>query len=233
MRQDELTGSRLIDMILDASKQNGTGQWTSQSAMDLHVPIPVIDASVAMRDLSALKAQRTDAHKVLHWHKEVFHGTDTELVSCLENALYFGMIVTYAQGMALLQRASNEYGYGLKIADVARIWRGGCIIRSALLDDILTAYTSQPELVNLMVDEELALKLESCQDGFRIALKTAIGAGVPVPCMMAALASYDGYRNSWLPANLIQAQRDYFGAHTYERTDRKGTFHTQWEQKTQ
>jgi 6-phosphogluconate dehydrogenase len=143
------------------------------------------------------------------------------------------MITTYAQGIALLQHASKEYNYGLKLCDVASIWRGGCIIRSALLEDIHSAYLSDPGLANIMVNNELALKLLSCQDSLRLVIKTGIDAGVPIPVMMSSLAYYDGYRSCWLPANLIQAQRDYFGAHTYERNDRAGIFHTQWEQKQQ
>ena len=232
-QNDEFSGKRLIDMILDTSKQNGTGQWTSQSAMGLYLPIPVIDASVSARDLSALKEERVAAQKILQWHKVVFKENDSELVDWLENALYFSMIAVYAQGMSLLQRASKEYHYDLKLDEVARIWRGGCIIRSVLLEDILSAYSDEPTLPNLMVNNQLALKLEQCQDGFRLAIKTAIETGIPAPAMMASLAYFDGYRRGWLPANLIQAQRDYFGAHTYERIDRKGIFHTQWDQKQQ
>jgi 6-phosphogluconate dehydrogenase len=232
-QNDDLTGNRLIDMILDSSKQNVTGQWNSESAMGLYLPIPVIDASVSARDLSALKEERVAAQKMLQWHKVVFQGNDSELVDWLENALYFSMITAYTQGMSLLQRASKEYKYDLKLNEVASIWRGGCIIRSVLLEDILTAFSDEPALQNLMVNKQLSLKLEQCQDGFRLAIKTAIDTGVPVPAMMASLAYYDGYRSGWLPANLIQAQRDYFGAHTYERVDRKGIFHTQWDQKQQ
>jgi len=231
-QKDELTQNDLVDMILDASKQNGTGQWTSQSAMDLHLPIPSIDASVSARDLSSLKDERIAAQKLLAWKKIEFKNNDSELVDWLENALYFSMITAYAQGMVLMQYASKKNNYGLKLDEVASIWRGGCIIRSALLEDILTAYKSEPELANVLVNKDLALKLQTCQDGFRLAIKAGIDAGVPMPVMMASLAYFDGYRSGWLPANLIQAQRDYFGAHTYERTDRKGIFHTQWNQKT-
>jgi len=231
LQKDDLTGNRLIDMILDKSKQNGTGQWTSQSAMDMYLPIPNIDAAVSMRDISAFKEERAAAHKMLQWNKVPFRGSKSELIGWLENALYFSMITTYAQGMSLLQRASKEYNYDLKLDAVARIWRGGCIIRSGLLDDILAAYSSEPSLSNLVVNKDMTHQLEICQDGFRLVVKTAIDTGVPIPAMMASLAYYDAYRSDWLPANLIQAQRDYFGAHTYERTDRNGTFHTQWIQK--
>ena len=227
-QNDDLTGSRLVDMILDRSNQNGTGQWMSQSAMGLYLPIPLIDASVSARDLSALKEDRIAAQKILEWSKIDFKENESELVDWLENALYFSMITAYAQGMSLLQSASEEYNYDFKLSDVARIWRGGCIIRSLLLEDIFSAYSDEPALSNLMINKQLALRLVACQNGFRLAIKAAINNGVPVPAMMASLAYYDGYRSGWLPANLIQAQRDYFGAHTYERTDRKGTFHTQW-----
>ncbi|MBA3827659.1 MAG: NADP-dependent phosphogluconate dehydrogenase [Taibaiella sp.] len=232
-QEDDLTKNRLIDMILDASKQNGTGQWTSQSAMGLYLPVPNIDTAVSTRDLSGLKEERVAAQKKLQWNKATFKGQPNELIDWLENAVYFSMITTYAQGMSLLQRASKEYGYDLKLNEVASIWRGGCIIRSVLLDDILSAYSNEPALVNLVVNEGLANKLQSCQDGFRLAIKTGIETGVPLPVMMSSLAYYDGYRSGWLPANLIQAQRDYFGAHTYERTDRAGIFHTQWSQNKQ
>jgi 6-phosphogluconate dehydrogenase len=229
-QHDDLTDNRLIDMILDSSKQNGTGQWTTQTAMDLFMPVPAIDAAVSMRDMSALKSERIAAQKKLEWHTVAFKQSDRELIDWLEDALYFSMITAYAQGMALLQRASEKLNYNLKLDDVAAIWRGGCIIRSVLLEDILSAYAADPSLANLMVNSEMALKLQACQDGFRFAVKTAVSTGVPMPAMMASLAYYDSYRSSWLPANLIQAQRDYFGAHTYERTDRKGIFHTQWNQ---
>lgn len=231
-QKDDMTGNDLVDMILDTSEQNGTGQWTSQSAMDMHLPIPDIDAAVSARDLSALKEERVAAQKIFEWHNEPFKNSDSELVDWLEDALYFVMITTYAQGMYLMQHASKTNNYGLKLDDVARIWRGGCIIRSALLEDIMTAYKGDPNLVNLIVDKNIASKLQESQDGFRLAIKAGISAGVPMPVMSAALAYYDGYRNGWSPANLIQAQRDYFGAHTYKRIDRSGIFHTQWNQKT-
>jgi 6-phosphogluconate dehydrogenase len=229
-QKDDLTGSDLVDMILDTSKQNGTGQWTSQSAMDLYLPIPDIDAAVSARDLSAIKAERLAAEKILHWHKVDFRNSTSELVDWLEQALYFSMITVYAQGMALLQRASKEFKYELKLDEVAKIWRGGCIIRSVLLEDIMTAYSAESDITNLMVNKDMAQKLHGAQDGFRLAVKTGVETGIPIPAMMASLAYYDGYRRGWLPANLVQAQRDYFGAHTYERTDKQGIFHTQWNQ---
>lgn len=229
-QQDDLTPNRLIDVILDTSRQNGTGKWTSQSAMDLFVPVPAIDAAVTSRDISVLKKDRTSAENRLTWFPVVFKGTDSELVNWLGDALYFSMIIAYAQGFALLQKASQEYQYDIKLDEIARIWRGGCIIRSTFLNEILKAYKATPGLHDILLQDDIGLLLETCQDGMRLCVKTGIDSGVPMPVMMASLAYFDSYRSGWLPANLIQAQRDYFGAHTYERTDRKGIFHTQWMQ---
>jgi 6-phosphogluconate dehydrogenase len=157
--------------------------------------------------------------------------TNPELVTWLEHALYFSMVTAYAQGMSLLQNASNEYKYGLDLKEVARIWRGGCIIRAAMLEDICTAFWKQPDLHNLLVDNVLANNMITFRGDVQQVIKSGMDAGIPMPAMMASLAYYDSYRAGWLPANLVQAQRDYFGAHTYERTDRAGIFHTQWTQK--
>jgi len=231
LQEDDLTGKRLLDMILDSSKQNGTGQWTSQNAMELHVPVPNIDIACSMRDISGFKKQRVDSEFILNWHKVDFREKDGELIDWVENAVYFSMIISYAQGMALLNGASEKYGYGLKPESIAGIWRGGCIIRAALLDDILKAYSQDASLVNLMLSKDIAMKLQNCQDSMRLAVKTGIETGIPLPVMMSSLSYFDSFRRGWLPANLIQAQRDYFGAHTYERTDRAGSFHTQWKQE--
>jgi 6-phosphogluconate dehydrogenase len=229
-QQDDLTTNRLIDMILDSAKQNGTGAWTSQDSMSQLIPIPVIDTSVSVRDLSALKEERQLAHQKLQVPVAKFSGNKKDLVDALENALYFSMITTYAQGVALLHQASITYNYGLKLQDIASIWRGGCIIRAALLDDIRSAFAAQPSLSNIMLNEDFAKKLNATQKDVRQILKTGIELGISLPAFMSSLSYYDSYRAGWLPANLIQAQRDYFGAHTYERTDRKGTFHTHWNQ---
>ena len=149
----------------------------------------------------------------------------------MEQALYFATITTYAQGMALLQKASKEYNYGLNLAEVAKIWRGGCIIRATLLEPISVAYAQQPDITNLMLSEAVSAELAGAQNGIRKVVGLAAEAGVPVPAIMASLAYYDTYRHGWLPANLLQAQRDYFGAHTYKRTDREGVFHSNWNQK--
>jgi 6-phosphogluconate dehydrogenase len=227
---DEKTNQRLIDKILDEAKQKGTGKWTSQDAMDLQVPVPTIDMAVAMRDLSGYKSERETASKSLSGPAPKFGGDKKAFVQSLHNAFFFGMITTYSQGMGLLKTASTTYNYGLQLHEVARIWRGGCIIRARLLEDIRLALKSQPDLPNLMLDGKLSQMLLERQADLRQIVRTAVESGIPAPGLMASLAYFDGYRNGWLPANLIQAQRDYFGSHTYERIDEKGTFHTQWDE---
>jgi len=228
---DEKTGKRLIDEILDEARQKGTGKWTSQAAMDLQVPVPVIDAAVAMRDLSAFKEEREAASRILAESSVEFKGPRHRILEQLEGALYAATLIAYAQGMVLLQAASSAYGYNLNLSEVARIWRGGSIIRSALLEDIRTSLKSRPDVPNLLVEPQLYREAATRRDDLQAVVCTAASLGVPVPAMMAALAYFDGYRSAWLPANLIQAQRDYFGAHTYERVDAKGVFHTRWEEK--
>ncbi len=225
---DERSGKRLIDEILDVAKQKGTGMWTSQSAMELQVPAPAIDLAVAMRDLSVFEKQREKAGEIFQRPIPLFRGGRGVFVEQLGHALYAGTIVAYAQGMAVLAAASEKYEYQLDLEVVTRIWRGGCIIRAALLEDIMMAYRHQPGLPNLLLAPELSKKVMETQEDLRGVVCAAIGMGLPAPCLMTALAYIDGYRSAWLPANLIQAQRDYFGAHTYERIDVKGTFHTDW-----
>ena len=230
LQKDELSNNDLVDMILDSARQKGTGGWTSEDAINLQVPIPVIDIAVAMRDISAYKKQRLEAAEKLTGPDVRLSDEKTELIAALENALYFAMITVYAQGIALLQKASEKYSYDLKPADIAKIWRGGCIIRAALLEDIYTSFTEQPALSNLMVSKTIAAKLAQSQNGIRHVIKEAVDNGIPMPAMMMSMGYYDSYRSGWQPANLLQAQRDYFGAHTYERTDKEGTFHTKWNQ---
>jgi 6-phosphogluconate dehydrogenase len=229
-QKEEKTNKRLIDMILDQAKQKGTGKWTSWDSMELQVPTPTIDVAVVMRDLSGYKAERKAASTVLHGPTPAFKGDKKRFIGQLGKALYVGMIVTYAQGMTLLKQASETYGYGLNLEAVARIWRGGCIIRAAVLENFRAAYQARQDLPNLLGDVHLAQEVVSRQDDLRTVVSIAAKRGIPVPGLMSALGYYDGYRSTWLPANLTQAQRDYFGAHTYERIDEKGTFHTQWEQ---
>ncbi len=229
-QQDDLTEQRLLDMILDSAHQKGTGAWTSEDAMALQVPVPIIDTAVSMRDLSAYKQDRKAIEKKLHIPSLKFIGDKIKLVSALEEGLYFSMIIAYTQGMALLHQASETYKFELKLGDIASIWRGGCIIRAALLEDIRTAFTNQPDLPNLMLSDFFIQKLNNSQKDIRQIVKSGVDCGIPMPAFMSALAYYDSFRSEWLPANLLQAQRDYFGAHTYERNDREGIFHTQWNQ---
>jgi len=228
-KPDATTGKRLVDEILDVSKQNGTGMWTTQSAMELQVPTPTIDAAVAARNISSLESQRRAASAVFPRALKPFAGDRTAVLAALPRALYAGLIVTYAQGMALLTAASAKYEYHLDLEGLARIWSGGCIIRAALLEEIRAAYRNQPGLANLLLDSELAKRVTEHEGDLRRIVGAAAELGLPAPGLMAALGYLDGYRSAWLPANLIQAQRDYFGSHTYERTDAKGVFHTEWE----
>jgi len=228
-RVDERTGKQLVDVILDEAKQKGTGMWTSQDAMDIQVPTPVIDAAVVARNLSALKSDREAASQHIKVRTSHFKGDRSAILTQLKNAMHTSMIVTYAQGMAQLRSASKVYEYNLNLEDVARIWRGGCIIRAALLEDIQAAYHADPDLPNLLMDSHLGKVVLTGQKDLRKVVGLAGKLGLPVPCLMASLAYFDGYRSAWLPANLIQAQRDDFGAHTYERVDAKGVFHTRWE----
>jgi 6-phosphogluconate dehydrogenase len=227
---DERTGKRLIDVILDEAKQKGTGMWTSQDAMDIQVPTPVIDAAVVARNLSALKSEREAASKNLKVRTSRLKGDQGAILTQLKGAIYASMIITYAQGMAQLRTASKVYEYSLNLEDVARIWRGGCIIRAALLEDIRAAFHAHPDLPNLLNDDHISQAVISKQEDLRAVVGLAVKLGLPIPGLMASLAYFDGYRSAWLPANLIQAQRDDFGAHTYERVDARSHFHTNWEQ---
>ncbi len=225
---DEKTGQRVINIILDVARQKGTGMWTSQSAMELQVPIPTIDLAVTMRDMSVFENQREKASQTLTRAVSQFKGDRESYLSQLQDALYTAMIIAYAQGMAVLVAASEQYKYNLDLEAVARIWRGGCIIRSALLEDIMEAFHQRSDLPNLLLDRNLSLKIMEKQEFLRYVVCQTAQLGVPIPALMSALGYLDAYRSEWLPANLIQAQRDYFGAHTYERVDEKGTFHTEW-----
>jgi 6-phosphogluconate dehydrogenase len=230
-QQDDLTGNYLVDMILDSAHQKGTGAWTTEDAMALQVPVPVIDVAVSMRNISALKEERQAAQKQLQGPDVKIAGDRKELVDSLEHALYFSVITVFAQGMALLHHASDVYKYDLKLEDIAGVWREGCIIRASVLNDIRTVFAARPALSNLMLSEVFMETLVGLQEHTRRIVQTGVGSGIPLPALMASLTYYDSYRSGWLPDNLLQAQRDYFGAHTYERTDREGVFHTQWNQK--
>jgi 6-phosphogluconate dehydrogenase len=230
--KDTVTGMRLIDEIKGVARQLGTGMWTSQSAMELDAPAPTIDAAVGMRNLSVLESERAAASVALPRSAVPFSGDRDAFLAQLGSALFAATVITYAQGMALLQVASAKYAYGLDVSTVARIWRGGCIIRSDVLEHIRRAYREQPALPNLLLDPELAKMLVAHQEDLRVTVIAAVQLGLPVPGLMSALGYFDAIRSAWLPANLIQAQRDYFGAHRYERVDKAGTFHTEWEKMT-
>jgi len=227
-QKDDLTNVYLVDKILDSAHQKGTGMWMSQNAMDLKVPVPSIDAAVSARDLSELKAGRVAASRILPGVPNQNEVDKDELISWLEQALCFSMISAYAQGFSLMIAGSAEYQYHLKPENIAKIWRGGCIIRSAILETIETAFKQEPDLTNLMLNGALTKKLSETQQGLRRVVRLAVESGIPVPVFGASLSYFDGYRTERLPSNLLQAQRDYFGAHTYQRTDRPGNFHTNW-----
>ena len=229
-RLDDLTGKPLVDLILDEAQQKGTGKWTSQSALDIGVPIPTINAAVESRIISAYKAERVSASKVLSGPITRYSGGRGELVSAVRDALYAAKICSYAQGMALLRAASHENGYDLNYGEIAKIWRGGCIIRARFLNRIREAYRRDMDLPNLLLDPDFRDEVQRRQAALRFVVATAVSQGIPCLAFSSALAYYDAYRAERLPANLTQAQRDYFGAHTYRRVDRDGVFHTQWTQ---
>jgi len=227
---DEETGQALVDLVLDKAAQKGTGKWTSQDAFDIGAPIPTINSAVVGRIISSLKEERVAASSVLPGPEQVaYDGNRDELIDMVRQALYASKISAYAQGMAMLRIASEEYGYELNLAEIASIWRAGCIIRARFLNRITEAFTRKPVLPNLLLDESLGQAVAERLPAWRKVVQVAIGRGIPVPAFSGSLAYYDSYRSARLPANLIQAQRDLFGAHTYERTDKAGIFHTDWE----
>jgi 6-phosphogluconate dehydrogenase len=226
---DPDTGQPLVDVILDEAAQKGTGKWTSQNALDVGAPIPTINAAVESRIISSLKAERIEASRVLRGPSPHYGGPRQRVIDAAGDALYAAKITSYAQGLSLLRLASREYGYDLRPGTIAGIWRAGCIIRATLLADIMAAYNRQSELVNLLLDPAFRDAVESRQASWRFLLQTAIELGIPVLALSASLAYFDAYRTERLPANLTQAQRDYFGAHTYRRVDRPGVFHTEWQ----
>jgi 6-phosphogluconate dehydrogenase len=230
---DDKTGKALVDMILDKAGQKGTGKWTAQHAMDLGVPTTLITEAVFARTLSALKEQRVRAGKVLTGPagepKEFRLSADREdFVNQVRKALFASKVCSYTQGFFQLQAASKEFDWELEHGAIAMLWRGGCIIRAAFLDDIKKAYDRNPQLENLLFDEYFSAEVIANQKAWRQVVCTAARLGLPVPAMSAALNYYDSYRSARLPHNLLQAQRDYFGAHTYERIDEEGSFHTDW-----
>ncbi|MEX3959222.1 NADP-dependent phosphogluconate dehydrogenase [Trinickia sp. EG282A] len=228
-KRDEESGRDLVDMILDRAAQKGTGKWTSQNALDLGVPLPLITESVFARVLSSLKTQRVAASKVLVGPQpKAFTGDRAAFVEAVRRALYLSKVISYAQGFAQLRAASEEYDWNLQFGTIAKIFRAGCIIRARFLQKITDAYGKEPGLANLLLDPYFRDISENYQSALREVVTAAVAAGVPVPAFASAIAYFDGYRSERLPANLIQAQRDFFGAHTFERIDREGSFHATW-----
>ena len=226
---DPQTGKPLVDVILDKAGQKGTGIWTLQAAIRQSVVISTINAAVEARVISSRKEERVAASEILPQPRiRQFRGNRARLVNAVRDALYASKIVSYAQGMELLRAASTEYKWNLNLSDIATIWRGGCIIRAKFLNRIVEAYQRNPTLHNLLLDRYFTRIIRKTQRNWRVAVSTAIKHGVAVPAFSASLAYFDSYRQPRLPANLLQAQRDFFGAHTYERVDKPGVFHTEW-----
>ncbi|MGB7156669.1 MAG: NADP-dependent phosphogluconate dehydrogenase [Tepidisphaeraceae bacterium] len=229
-KDDSTNGKPLVELILDKAGAKGTGKWTSQTALDLGVAIPTITAAVDARSISALKDQRVRAAKELSGPKPTDNGQPTtdNLIDDVRSALYCSKICSYAQGFAMLAAADKEYGFGLKTGEIARVWKAGCIIRAVFLNDITKSFNEQPDLPNLLLAPRFRDAVGKRQEAWRRIVSLGIAQGIPLPAFGASLAYFDSYRSERLPANLIQAQRDFFGAHTYERTDKPGVFHTEW-----
>ncbi len=223
-------GQHVVDLILDTAGQKGTGKWTSISALDMGMPMTMVAEAVFARCVSALKDERVEASKILSGPEKKFDGDKKEFVEDIRKAMYASKLVSYAQGYMLMREAAKEYGWNLNYGGIALMWRGGCIIRSAFLQKIKDAFDKNPEINNLLLDDYFKKIMTECQTSWRKVVSTAVNMGIPVPAMTSSLCFYDGYRAERLPANLLQAQRDYFGAHTYERVDkpRGEFFHTNW-----
>jgi 6-phosphogluconate dehydrogenase len=223
-------GEYVLDLILDTAGQKGTGKWTGISALDMGIPLTLIVEAVFARCLSALKEERVEASQVLSGPEVSFDGDKEAFLQDLHDALYASKIISYTQGYMLMQEAAKEYGWNLNLGGIASTWRGGCIIRSVFLGNIKAAFDKNPQLSNLLLDDYFRNEVENAQGAWRRVVAKAVEMGLPVPAMSSALAFYDGYRRARLPQNLLQAQRDYFGAHTYERVDkpRGEFFHTDW-----
>jgi 6-phosphogluconate dehydrogenase len=229
--RDEETGRPLIDLVLDQAEQKGTGKWTAQDALDFGVPIPTIAAAIDARLMSSMKAERVAAsRKIKGPRTKHSRAGKQKLVRAVHDALYASKICSYAQGMNLIRRASDEYGWNIDLSEIARIWKGGCIIRARFLDSIMNAYNNRPDLPSLLLDDEFNASIQAAQANWRFAVRTAQGLGIPVLAMSASLSYFDSYRTARLPQNLTQGQRDYFGSHTYVRVDHpeRGHVHTDW-----
>lgn len=227
-KKDAETGKDMVDVILDEAEQKGTGKWTSQNALDLGAPVPTIHAALEGRILSSFKVRRVEASKHLRGPSNRYQGSREKLIASARDALFASKILAYAQGLELMRIASEAYQYDLQLGEIAGIWRAGCIIRASLLGDIMLAYRRRADLPNLLFDEVFREAIETRQSAMRTVLETSVQLGIPMLAVGASVAYLDSYRSAWLPANLIQAQRDYFGAHTYKRVDKQGVFHTDW-----
>ncbi len=223
-------GSPLINKILDVAGQKGTGKWTVEDALEMGMPLTLISEAVFARCLSAIKSERVEASKILKGPSPIIKTPKTQFTDQVKNALYASKMISYAQGFMLMREAAQEYNWNLNYGAIALMWRGGCIIRSIFLGKIKEAYDKNPKLQNLILDPYFVEQVQRAQEGWRAVVAAAALSGIPIPCISTALAFYDGYRSARLPANLLQAQRDYFGAHTYERLDspRGEFFHTNW-----
>ena len=227
-KTDPETGKPMVDVILDRAGQKGTGKWTSQNALDLGIAIPVMMEAVVARCLSAVKSERVEASKHFSNPAYSFKGDKAAFLKAIHDALYASKIMSYAQGFQLMQAAAKEYKWDLNYGSIAYLWRGGCIIRARFLEEIKKAFDVQPQLANLILAPYFTDVIQKSQANWRSAVGEAIAAGIPVPAFTSALAYFDSYRSATLPANLLQAQRDYFGAHTFERVDKPGSFHFEW-----
>lgn len=225
---DKDTGQPLVELILDTAGQKGTGKWTSQAALDLGIATPTITEAVFARFLSAIKDERVAAEKILTGPDLKYEGDREEFIEAIRQALFASKICSYAQGFAMMKQASEEWGWNLNFGEIALMWRGGCIIRAQFLENIKEAFDEDPNLPNLLLAPYFREAINKAQPGWRKVVATATELGLPIPGFSSALSYYDGYRRGTLSANLIQAQRDYFGAHTYQRIDRPGIFHTEW-----
>jgi 6-phosphogluconate dehydrogenase len=230
--RDPETGKPLVGLVLDKAEQKDTGRWTAQVALvDLGIPIPTIVAAIDARFLSAMKQERVLASRKIKGPRvQRSRGDKQELVRAVHDGLYASKICSYAQGLSVIRKGSDEHNWNVSLSEMARIWKGGCIIRARFLNSIMDAYNRRPDLPNLLLDDEFNGWIQSAQANWRLAVKTAVGLGVPVPAMSASLAYFDSYRTARLPQNLTQAQRDYFGSHTYKRVDQpdRGHVHTDW-----
>jgi 6-phosphogluconate dehydrogenase len=226
---DAQTGQPVVDTIMDRAEQKGSGKWASQTSMDVGAPVGTINAALFARQVSFLKGERVRASGMLPGPTAAYRGDPQRLIDAVRDALYLSKVCSYAQGFTLLKMGSDEYGFGLNLEEIATIWRGGCLIRAGLLEEIRIAFHRDPALPNLLLDAAFVAAAGEMQENLRFVLATAITHGIPVPAMSASLAFYDSYRTATLPANVIQAQRDYFGAHSFERVDMPGHFHRDWQ----